>query len=119
MMIHDSMANTQYVRGRSFEYRVKDKLIDKGYFVMRSPQSKGAVDLLAVNNGVALFVQCKLTGIIGVDEWNNLFDLANEYGAIPIIATSDKRKTKLYQIIGKAELNERERILKKTAIWME
>lgn len=79
-----------YRLGRAFEYRVRDRLAKAGYFVMRSPQSRSAVDLLAVAPGCTLMVQCKRHGAIGVEEWNKLFDLAKGTGAKPILAAMGK-----------------------------
>jgi Holliday junction resolvase len=83
---------TPYKLGRAVEYRVRDLLKVAGYFVMRSPQSKSPVDLLAVASGVTLMVQCKRSGSIGVAEWNTLFELATSTGAKPILAMTDAKR---------------------------
>lgn len=83
---------TLYRLGRAFEYRVRDHLKAAGYFVMRSPQSKTPVDLLAVAAGIALFVQCKRGGLIGVQEWNSLYNLARKVSAKPILAMMDPKR---------------------------
>ena len=52
-----------YRRGRSFEYRVRDRLEREGYIVFRtsksSGRSKGGVDLVAIRNGSVVLVECK------------------------------------------------------------
>lgn len=79
--------DTMYRLGRGFEYRIRDWLKSKGYFVLRSPQSKSPVDLIAIRTGVVLFIQCKRSGNMGsVQEWNDLYDLAQSVSAIPILA---------------------------------
>ena len=50
---------TNYSRGASFERRVRDHLRGEGYFVVRSAQSKGDFDLVALKLGEVLLVQCK------------------------------------------------------------
>jgi len=74
-----------YRFGRAFEYRVRDALRGFGYFVLRSPQSKSPLDLIAIKRGVVLFVQCKRHGVLNPGEWNQIFDLAQSVGAIPIM----------------------------------
>lgn len=81
---------TPYRLGRSFEYRVRDHLREKGgYFVLRSPASRTPIDLAAIRPGVVLFVQCKRGGAIGVIEWNKLLELSLSCGAIPVLAAMD------------------------------
>lgn len=77
---------TLYRFGRQFEYRVRDALREHGYFVLRSPQSRSPIDLVAIRQGAVLFVQCKRNGALGVVEWNTLLDLARSVGAIPLLA---------------------------------
>ena len=61
------MPNRNYVRGRSFEYRIIKWLVNRGYYVIRSYGSKGAFDLLAVparNSRISkpLLIQAKFSG---------------------------------------------------------
>lgn len=84
--------STLYRYGRAFEYRVRDALKDLGYFVLRSPQSKSPIDLVAIRRGAVLFVQCKRGGQLRVGEWNDLFDLAGSVGAVPLLAESAMRR---------------------------
>lgn len=77
-----------YRRGRRFEYRVRDRLCKHGYFVMRSPASKSPIDLVALRPNETVLVQCKIGGAMGVQEWNEFFDLAISLGAIPILAAT-------------------------------
>lgn len=77
---------THYRLGRQFEYAVRDHLKACGYFVLRSPQSRSPVDLVAVRAGSLLFVQCKRSGALGVEGWNELYDLATGVHARPVLA---------------------------------
>jgi Holliday junction resolvase len=95
------------------EYKSKKFLESQNYFVMRAPQSKGKADLIAYNHGECLLVQCKLTGLISPAEWNGLLSLAEQFGAIPVLAQNENHKLKFYKIIGVAEPNERNRLEKK------
>lgn len=74
------MANTNYRRARSFEYRVRDKLTAAGWVVMRGAGSKGdhKADLIAFrDDGAVAFVQCKTgSGFLTEPEWNRLVELA-------------------------------------------
>ena len=91
---------TQYYRGRAFEYKVRDDLRKRGYFAMRSPASKSPVDIVAIQKGMILFVQCKLSGDLPTKEWNALFDLALQTDAIPVLAIKkDKEGIKYFKLI--------------------
>lgn len=81
---------SMYRRGRVFEYRTRDALTKLDYFVLRSPASKSPTDLVAIKKGRVLFVQCKLSAALGVQEWNALYDLAVSVGAIPVLASRPK-----------------------------
>jgi Holliday junction resolvase len=77
----------RYAQGRRFEYRCRDFLTERGWYVIRAPQSRGAADLVAIKDGTVLFVQCKAgTSWIGVEEWNKLYDLAVGLGVTPVVA---------------------------------
>jgi Holliday junction resolvase len=77
---------TNYQRGVSFERRVRDDLVRRGYSVIRSSGSHGPYDLAAMRKGVTLMVQCKRNGRLDADEWNELLSTATHAGAIPILA---------------------------------
>lgn len=79
-----------YVKGRNFEYAVKNNLQEKGYVVMRSPGSRSPADLVAVKDGKPFFIQCKLHAAFPVQEWNEFLDYSNKAGAIPIMASRGK-----------------------------
>ena len=83
---------TMYRFGRQFEYRVRDALRELGYFVLRSPQSRSPLDLIAIRRGSILFVQCKRSGALGVSDWNALLDLATSVGAVPLLAETAKTR---------------------------
>lgn len=77
---------SMYRHGRQFEYRCRDDLRKKGYFVMRSPASKSPVDLVAIKKGRILFVQCKRGGALPVKEWNELLELSRSVDAVSVFA---------------------------------
>lgn len=91
------MANKNRAAGDRFEYKVRDMLVDAGWFVMRSPASKSAVDLFITRAGrdhgcsEVLFVQCKTNGRLDPGEWDNLVDLAVQFGADPVLAYRPSR----------------------------
>jgi len=79
--------DSKYRIGRGFEYRTRDDLRSKGYFVLRSPRSGSPTDLVAIKADCkVLFVQCKRGGNLPVGEWNELFDLCESVGSVPILA---------------------------------
>jgi len=104
---------TPYSRGRSFEYRTMTRLRDVGFYCMRSPQSKGIVDVIAVHMGTVLFVQCKMAPWHGIKEWNEFFDLSKKHGAIPVYVTrNEKGKMQFFEVIDKKERYVRKEVTK-------
>lgn len=58
------MPNKNYIKGRSFEYRIVAYLRNRGYYVQRSYGSKGVFDILAIppkkhGNNRSLAIQAK------------------------------------------------------------
>lgn len=90
---------TKYATGRNFEYRAKKHLESKGYFVMRAPQSKGPVDLIAYHNKECLFVQCKIGSWHQVQPWNEFYNLASSHGAEPIFCTKKENGKLQFNLI--------------------
>lgn len=66
---------SNYRRGAAFELRVAKALEEDGYFVVRSAGSHGAADLVALKLGEVLLVQCKRSGAISREDWNDLVRL--------------------------------------------
>jgi Holliday junction resolvase len=100
-------AENRYKAGRAFEYRVRDVLRPLGFFVQRSPGSKGAIDLLAVRDGLALMIQCKRGGACSPKEWNALFDLATAHGCTPILASAELGKGATFWLMTARKTGER------------
>lgn len=83
---------TNYQRGRAFEYRTRDKLLQMGAaYVMRAAQSKGTFDLAAFfgwkypgtpNEKMpsVMLVQCKRDGKLSKAERQKCLDLARACG---------------------------------------
>jgi len=85
--------NVSYRKGRSFEYRVRDMLQDEGFYVLRSPQSKGPADLVAIKAGTVAFVQCKTSRYyFSEKEARGLLELAESIGASCWLAYRAPRK---------------------------
>lgn len=59
------MANSNYVRGRAFEYQLKRDLEADGWLVMRASGSHGIFDLIALRetseDRETRLIQCKVT----------------------------------------------------------
>lgn len=77
--------SSMYRLGRALEYRSRDDLRKRGYFVTRSPGSRSPIDLVGIRLGRVVFVQAKRSGQLGPKEWNELFDLSLSVGAVPIM----------------------------------
>ena len=92
---------TNYEKGRTFEYKIATWFRRRGYFVLRSAGSHSPVDLIATKSGRRLlFIQCKKgAGGISVEEQNRLFLTAVEVGAIPIVASAEDRKPTIFKRI--------------------
>lgn len=106
----ESKANrqTRYRIGRQFEYRIRDDLKDHGYFVMRSPQSKSPVDLVAIKTGRVVFIQCKRGGSLPPGEWNKFYDLCMSVDAEPVMASMDGyRGSNYYLLTGRKDGSKR------------
>ena len=74
----------RYKKGRQFEYYVMDKKRKQGFFVMRSPGSKGFADIIAIKKGRIEFIQVKTGGSMQKLEREGLIELAESVGAIPL-----------------------------------
>jgi Holliday junction resolvase len=74
-----------YKRGRSFEYATRNKFRARGWWVLRSPQSKSPVDLVAIKTGKVFFIQCKSGGVFPTKEREILVRLADSVGATPVL----------------------------------
>lgn len=86
-----------YIRGRHFEWRVRDHLIKQGYFVSRSPASRSPVDLIAIKKGEGLLVQCKTTPRLSKKDAQILKSLADSIGFKAIL--SYRVRTRNYPIV--------------------
>ncbi|RLI06466.1 hypothetical protein DRO24_04880 [Candidatus Bathyarchaeota archaeon] len=80
------MPNKRYERGRRFEYRVKRFLEGEGWVVIRAAGSK-PIDLVALKDGVVLFIECKKRGYVPRDQRDFQEGLARRAGARYIIVT--------------------------------
>jgi Holliday junction resolvase len=81
-----SLKSSKYRLGRALEYRIRDFLRQRGFVVVRTPQSKGPFDLIAIKKGLVLLVQSKRNGQITLNDRNILFELAESIGAKALIA---------------------------------
>lgn len=101
---------SNYTRGRALEHRIKKKFLEKGFFVIRAAQSKGLADLVCVRHDMVIFIQCKLGGVIGPEEWNLFYDQCLRVEAEPVIALSKERKTRILKILEHKKPGEKKRL---------
>ncbi len=86
-------AVNHYRRGSDFERRIEADLAKHGFHTARTAGSKGAhkADVLAWRApGEWVLVQAKRTGVIGSEEWNQLFQSAQDGLAVPVLASVGK-----------------------------
>jgi Holliday junction resolvase len=88
----EQSSGKMYKRGRAFEYRCRDYMKKLGYYVYRSPQSRGPADLLALKKGQILLVQCKLSrNGFSKKEKLAITELAEQVGGTPLLAYRAKK----------------------------
>lgn len=92
-----------YRLGRDFEYAVMRAMRDKGYLAIRSPASKTPADIYCIAKGSLVFIQCKRSGVIGVDEWNEFYDYSMSVGALPVMAEKAAKGIAYHLIVGKKD----------------
>jgi len=80
-----------YAKGRSFEYRVKRSLEKRGYFVVRVAASK-PVDLVAIKDGSATLVECKINRNPTSDKLELLHMYEKKSGCKVLIAVRKGRR---------------------------
>jgi len=70
------MVKHAYAKGRGFEWEVM-RFIRNGFpLVVRSAGSHGAVDVVAIRQGEAWLIQCKVDGSISPEERDELLKLS-------------------------------------------
>ena len=89
---------TGYTNGRRHEYLVRDELEAFGYRCVRAAGSKGKADIVALKPGVVLLVQVKVGGPqIAPQERSDLFEMAQDAGALAIVAHKPLRQPITYR----------------------
>lgn len=106
-------------RGTAFEYSVISNLKRHGWpLAVRSYASKGPWDVLAIRAGARLIqgdfgeyieavrirpqvwlVQAKIGGYMKPAEREALMEAAHSIGAVPVLATSEKRRVVYYRVV--------------------
>ena len=80
------------MKGRRFEYRVRDFFRKNGFVVIRAAQSK-PIDLVCLRRGEVIFVECKTEKSgLGRRRRQELLSLADAAGAVPLLSVRKKRK---------------------------
>lgn len=95
--IIEAKAGKSYQIGRTFEYRCRDALRNAGYIVIRSAQSKGAADLVALRQGIVLLVQCKTRkDTMSKEEQKELLRVACLAGGLAVLAWRGRKGEKIH-----------------------
>jgi len=92
----DAMPNRAYVKGRNFEYRVRDQLRKDGFVVLRQAKSSFP-DLYAIRFGNDLrhdirIVECRVDGYLSPRERYEMLHMAARIGATPMVALRKGRR---------------------------
>jgi hypothetical protein len=77
-------------------------LVGMGYYVTRSAGSHGIADLIAIHSLTRpLLVQAKSGGAMPHSEWNELFEVADAFGATPLLLrwNNTRRRADWVQLI--------------------
>jgi len=90
--------STPYVRGRVFEYRVRDYLDRKGFFVVRQARS-AFPDIVALKKGRILLVECRVKGNLSPRERQELLLLTQRLGGQAYVALRKGRQLR-FRLIG-------------------
>lgn len=102
---------TWYVVGRQLEYSVVAALKRHGWWPQRSKRSLTSCDVSGMRADVNVIVQCKVHGYLPPAEWNELMDLAEQTGAVPLLATHDKTMARIsfYELLDRKTGDRRQR----------
>ena len=101
------MVNRNYLIGYRFEMRVVKYFLKYGFYVIRSPKSKGLYDLVAIPPLIdpdyynfPYLVQCKKNGYVKPEEMKRLLEYKNKWQSNNLIAWSDKGKLRMRDLDG-------------------
>ncbi len=107
MRILEGLVNKNYLIGYRFEMRVVAFFRKLGYFVIRSPKSKGLTDVTAIPPFVktgwfnqTIGIQAKKNGYVPPKEREELQACKNKWQMTLLIAWSDNRKLKFRTLDG-------------------
>src|SRR6185295_12494873 len=93
---YKKLGNRHYIKGRSFEYKVRNYLLDRGYWVIRAAGSKGCADLVALAPAHyphrILMISCKTAGIFPSEEKLELYNEAKRVDALPLLVQPEPFK---------------------------
>ena len=86
---------SSYIKGRRFEYLVRDLFKKNGFIAIRAARSM-PVDLVCLRDGESIFIECKFRkSEFGKEKKKGLLNLAGIAGARPILAYMHERKIHL------------------------
>lgn len=88
---------TPYTKGRTFEYRVRDYLRKRGFFVVRQTKSTFP-DLIAMRKGKVLLIECKVNGQLSREERAIILSISEATGGKPILAQRTRRSLDFTQV---------------------
>ena len=93
------MGNSDYFKGRNFEYSIMDFLRKKGYFCIRSG-SKGQFDIIAIppSQGSTLLIQAKYNGYLPKYELQQLKEIQKKIWGLITIAYSENHKLRFKKL---------------------
>ena len=100
--------NPMYRAGAHFETRVRRYLKGKGWVVIRSAGSRGAVDLVAARGGEIVLLQCRVGGEFSLPQRLGLYAIASEFEGRGILTWRSGREIMWHEVDAQGHLTETE-----------
>jgi Holliday junction resolvase len=100
------MPNKRRQAGDYFERRTRAALENAAYVVVRSAGSLGPADLVALKGGAPpMLISCKMSGHLPRQELVALLDVAQDAGAMPVLAQRHKPGWVKLEVVSKHSKN--------------
>jgi len=91
-----------YRKGYRFELRVKEYLEKKGYLIIRSSGSHKPCDLVAIKDGKAVLIECKVNRKnLTKRDRQMLEEIGRKYGCRVLLAYRVNKKLFFEEILGR------------------
>jgi Holliday junction resolvase len=82
----------------SFETKIASIFKNKGYYTIISAGSRGIADIVALKPSEILFIQCKKSGGLSLNERQRLRQITSSLNAIGVLATHRKGRILIKEV---------------------